>query len=1577
MTRRALPISLAAWLLACAAAWSQPARPDSGPAFSLWSSQVYRTTEQAACSLTYRGLDHLDFRVYRVADPEAFFGGLKDPHALGSEKPVVPEERSWLERIAAWKAARRAALRAFLRQQVSREYRQQRRAASERQQVARRRTVRYTSFAQVPLLNPERLVASWRELLPRVREPETRRIPIETSVSGVYVVEAVSPPLRAYTVVVVSDIGIVSKTAPGQMLAFVANRTTGEPQQGCEVTAAVDRQRLAPAATGPDGTVLFEIAAEKPEAMLTVVKCGAQVAVSDPGSWALQAPSRELVGYVYTDKPIYRPGQTARVKSVLRWRTRGQLEPFDGRDVEVSVADSNDKVLSRATRPVDAFGAVSTSFAVPASAALGSYVVTVASGEQRASGTFEVQEYRKPEFEVTIAAADRFALQGGPVKATITARYYFGQPVAGGSVKYVVHKQPYYSPLRWSDEEEPGGEGWWGGGGQRLEATARLDDQGTATVTIPLGVDEDRRDYSARIEARVTDASNREVSGHTVVVSTYGSFFLVADVDRYVQKPGGQAQVSIRALDYLGAPQPRVPVRVTLEREGTTSSGRQPQNARETVASGAVDTDADGRAVWTASLPQAPGTYRFRVTAESDARTVEDTAYVWVTGRSPEWASAEDTYLELIADKPSYAPGDTARLIVRGGDVTAPMLVTKEAREITYHRVVRVAGENAFELPVEEQDIGDTYVNILFLRNDRLYRAEKRLKVPAGSRQLQVSVTADQPVSRPRQPGRFTVTVTDATGAPVKAQLSVGVIDEAVYGVSPDDTPDPLRFFYRLSYSRVGTSFSRSYYFNGYAGTGQLRLTARRRPLTLADFKADRQARPQVRKEFPDAIFWVADLATDAQGRATVDVAYPDALTTWRLTARAVTADTKVGAALARTTTTKDLILRVATPRFLTEGDTLDLPFIVHNYLPSEKAVTLSGTVTGLEAAGAGPGAADLATPHTVRVPQGGEARADWRLKASAVGTATVTGTAAADTDADAVELPIPVQPFGLRREVGAAGSLVGQGEQLAELQVPESSNPAARTIRVQLAPSLAGPILGALDFLTSYPYGCTEQTLSSFVPNIVARRTMAELKIPPTAALQSLDRKVTEGLARLIDYQHDDGGWGWWKTDETQPFMTAYAVYGQIEAKDAGYKIDEWPVRRGMQALGRLYATYPRAVPELKAYITYVLLLAESRGFTTSGSGEGARWQRAAALEEIWGARTRMSAYGQALLLLALDLTQDSRAAALAGELAAGARRQGDLAWWPSERDPLLDDWEDTNVEATAFAVRALARRDPKHPLIEPAVRYLLMNRTFGVYWASTKQTAMALYGLLDVMKARNETVGDSEVEVIVNGTAAGARRFTPASLTAPDPVEISVPARPGANTVRIVKRGAGAVYWAAQGSYFDTRAAEERTGSHQLALQRQYFSLAPVTVKDRIVYRESPFDGTARPGDLILVRLTAAGAKDWRYLMLEDPIPAGTEAIQRSDLYVLERSAQTWWWGSQREYRDNRVMIFQESFAAGRYEYAYLLKVITPGVFRASPARISAMYVPDSVASSQAVTMTIESAAGAAPSPAKGGQQ
>ncbi|MGE3191759.1 MAG: hypothetical protein AB7N90_18885, partial [Vicinamibacterales bacterium] len=202
--------------------------------------------------------------------------------------------------------------------------------------------------------------------------------------------------------------------------------------------------------------------------------------------------------------------------------------------------------------------------------------------------------------------------------------------------------------------------------------------------------------------------------------------------------------------------------------------------------------------------------------------------------------------------------------------------------------------------------------------------------------------------------------------------------------------------------------------------------------------------------------------------------------------------------------------------------------------------------------------------------------------------------------------------------------------------------------------------------------------------------------------------------------------------------------------------------------------------------------------------------------------------------------------------------------------------------------------------------------------------------------------------------------RSFTTADLAAPDPVVITTPAREGANDVRIVEKNGGTVYWSAAAEYYDTGGAAERAGTRRLAVTRRYQLLTPVTVNGAIVYREEALSGPVRPGDVLTVRLTVAGSPDWRYLILEDPLPAGVESIQDTTAYPLERPAD-WWWGSRVEYRDSRTVFFQDRFDQGRYEYVYLVKVIAAGVFRAVPAQIAPMYVPGVTASSEPATVTV----------------
>src|SRR5690606_13457996 len=136
---------------------------------------------------------------------------------------------------------------------------------------------------------------------------------------------------------------------------------------------------------------------------------------------------------------------------------------------------------------------------------------------------------------------------------------------------------------------------------------------------------------------------------------------------------------------------------------------------------------------------------------------------------------------------------------------------------------------------------------------------------------------------------------------------------------------------------------------------------------------------------------------------------------------------------------------------------------------------------------------------RTVAVASGDEVRTDWPFTAGAPGTATIRGTATMSNNSDAMEVSLPVLPFGAKRDVGGSGVLAAGASRTLTLDVPASSTPAARQIGVSVMPSMSGSLLGALDDLVQFPYGCTEQTVSSFVPNLLVMRTLEQLGIAPT----------------------------------------------------------------------------------------------------------------------------------------------------------------------------------------------------------------------------------------------------------------------------------------------------------------------------------------------------------------------------------------------------------------------------------------------------------------------------------------------
>jgi hypothetical protein len=1585
------------------AASPQPS-PSVKPFFSLSTNRTYGTGDRARVFINYQGIDHLDFRVYRVKDPVKFFKQLNNPHQMGErEKTEVAasyqQKPSVLEKVRAFKGSVFNSVKNYFRHQLQRESRT---AFNQKfRNEGDRLPLNVADYARVPLLNPSQLVGSWRERLsPLENEYDSRMVTLGKREPGVYLVEAVNGDLRAYTIAVVTDLTMISKTTPeGEMLVYTVDRKTGAPREGLNVEVVKGKKTLATGITDRSGILKTRIKKEptarqpeqRPEdfdpeerrsdvgrnAYLIMVSSRDQFAISDLepyyfGEYETEGDEAEggdefaedvgnMVGYIYTDRPVYRPAQKVFFKGILRRLGEGGYETVASRTIKVTVEDPNNGKVLEKDLPLSPRGTFSGEADIAGGAPLGGYRIIARVGKTAKTGYFEVQEYKKPEYKVKVTTPRQFVPVGEKTKFTIEARYFFGEPVRNADVKYYVYRSRYYhwwwrsesgsDEFSDAEDEEDDNFGYHGYGNDMVkDGEGRLNANGLLEVEfeVPQPDEKDPRDYTYRLEAQVTDASRRTMEGVTSFVGTRGKVVAFARPERYVYYQGDGARIKIKTADYEGHP---VAAKVTLKfvkrwwetikKDGEDKYSRYEYKMHEReLAAAEVSTDAQGEASYIYTVPEVGGIDIKTIVNEGGKQIVSTGGFLWVADRNNRWADfAFEDYgsIKLVPDKKSYSVGETAHVLAMLPTDKAHLLVTAELTTIMTARQIDAAGRAVMiDVPIEARYAPNVYLSVAYIKDGEMYDTDKMLAVPARNKFLSLEIVPNKKEYKPRDVASYTILARNADGSPAAGtEVSLGVVDEAIYSIRPENAGDIRRAFYGRRYNSVQTHFSSSYSFYGYSGDKPIQLAASKPSHQLADFKNESQyAEPTIRKEFKDTAYWQPDVITGADGKATVNVKLPDNLTTWRATARAVTTDTRVGSSVGKVLARKDLILRLETPRFLTEGDTVTLSGVVHNYLDADKATKVEIQVSGAQLL-------DQAS-QTVTITKQGEARIDWRVLAPQVGKVTLLATAKTDAESDAVEIPLPVVPVGLRQ---AKGGTVTVAEESAEktfsYDLPANANPQARALRLEASPSIAGTLFGALDYLTSYPYGCTEQTMSSFLPNVIVTQALQEVETAKKRDTNDLGRKVQRGLDRLYGFQHPDGGWGWWKDDPTDPFMTAYVVDGLMMASRVGYAVETYRINRGRAKLKQLIeagkAEDGKPInPENFAYLVYA--------FNVSGEADE-RY-----VIDLFGKRGELQPYGRALLALTLKHRGDeARARQVATEIERSVRANDFDAHWESTRKPMLDFSRINDTEATALSLKALAQITPQSPLLPKAARWLVSNRYNGYCWESTKQTAFAILGLIDYLKVSQELSPDYTVEVYLNGQQVLQHRMTAADGASARSfvIERRNAEVSNANQLRVVKRGRGMLYFSSALTYFIKDEEAAPSASADLKITREYLRLRVTESDGKAKWAVEPLTGGLRSGDLIVSRLRVEGARS-RYLMIEDPIPAGCEQVERASGINLDYHEGRWSdWYSAREFRDQKTALFVNYFS-GDSTFQYALRVEVPGEFRVAPARAELMYQP-----------------------------
>jgi uncharacterized protein YfaS (alpha-2-macroglobulin family) len=1455
-------------------------------------------------------------------------------------------------------------------------------------------------------------VAEWEHDIKRQRDywyGEQISIPLKEK--GVYVVQAIAKGKEAATVVVVTEYGMIVKQSKSEALAFILNRKTGEKVAGVPVAFAHGKNKAVRATGGADGVARASITgilesknADNEEwdpwggggQLLAIAEKDGNFAISDSYYYRYYGGGGQGVYqmYLHTDRPVYRPSQLVYYRGITRKiEGDGSYSTVADKKVEIDITDTRGASIGKDTLTLSDFGTFNGSVTLAEEPPLGTYTIKATVDGEPHTFTFDVEEYKKPEYEVVVTTDKQQYTRGDEINATVKADYYFGSPVAEGEVQYFVFRSRFYRPWwygsRWSylyEFDEGGGDryAYYGGSEMVHSGNGKLKSDGTFSFSYRTDKKADD-DYVYRVQANVVDASRRSISGATSVKVTRGEFYLTAQTDRYLYKPGDKAIVTVYARTFDGDAPAATAFDVTVQRNWWDSR----RSHDEKVWSGSGQTGSDGVGTVQFATSES-GYYNVMITAK-DSRGNEITTSQSMYVADQNWAYWDQGGgVRIIPDREMYKPGDMMSALIIMPEAGMDALVTLEGSTIFAHQVQRVSSTSAIvRFPIEERYAPNIYLSVAALRGDQFHSTQSRVSVTPEKKVITIQVVPGKKVYKPGETGTVTVRAVDNTGEPVaNVDIALAVVDEAIYAIRPDATKAIEQFFYGARSNEVNTNTSLYFHFynqavqaqaedmavgsaangislrGGRNGEVAMKLAAPSAAPPVPDF-----VQPVVRSDFRDLMFWTPSVRTGTDGSARVEVKFPDNLTTWRMTARGVTRATQVGQATAEVIARKDLLVRMETPRFITQGDELLIATTVHNYLSTGKQTKVQFSASGVEL---------KEHERTVTIAANGEQRIDWKITAPKTGEAKFTVKALTDEESDAMELKVPILPRGVKSATSATANLDGASESKSlALAIPSNADVATGEMFINLSPSAASSILGALDDLIGYPYGCVEQTMSRFLPTVVVADALGKIDVPFDAAKrEELPKMVAKGLTRLYNLQHSDGGWGWWEHDQTNPFMTAYVMYGMTVAKRAGHDVDEDRYQRGIGSLlsqiesrpsgGGLGSDEKRLNNTTEAYMLYVA------SFVNSDVKQDQLRKRISALAKV----SDINNYGKALLALAAHQYGDkSTASSLAATLEANATTSGTGAHWKGAAWHY--NWQDDEVETSAYVIKALLKIKGETELVEKGIQWLLAQKT-GDSWNNTRQTAMVVYTIVDYVQNSKELNPEYTVAVNVNGREVFRQAFTRRDVFGAEK-QIKIPAKDlvqGNNSVTIQKSGEGRLYVAARLVYFATGPAIQ-PASAGFTVEREYFLLKRKKSGGKFIYEKERFKGEVKSGDELFVKVKIRPDARYEYFMLEDPLPAGCEVVTETSGYTIPGEqnygesngggyyrdfARSWnWWYADRDVRDEKVAFFAQQMMPQEYEFSYVMRAQIPGSYSVMPSVGALMYYPEVRGNSAAIAMRI----------------
>ena len=1328
------------------------------------------------------------------------------------------------------------------------------------------------------------------------------------------------------------------------------------------------------------------------------------------GGYEVAQPEAPRRFEVFADRGVYRPGESVHFKGWVRDLAHADWALPKGLDhLDLQVLDSRDKLALTLTARLGAEGGFDLAFGVPQGAATGTWTLrtppakgaAASDGEDEDGGAeggfsqgFRVEAVKAASYEVGLNGLKAWQSLGDPLKASVEGHYLAGAGMPGADGDWSLSVSPAdFSPEGWDgwnfslprgedfsgwDDEDEGADQDQDNGGRRARLAGsgsfKLDAASRAALSVATQGLEQCSPCQALLEVNLSSPDRQKIFVRRTVMLHQGLAYPGFRPGREFAELGKPFAAQVVVLDPDGRTLPGRQLSLRLMREFK-------QNVRAVGAFGRLEWRSEDRVEeagqwkmesgaapldWSFT-PAQPGRYRLLLKAvDTQGHAQEAGAYIYAYGPGEaSWTRDDSEMVELVADKAEYQVGDTAHIIVKSPYDKATALVTVEREGVQQAKVRSLGSADALDIPITAAMLPNIYVGVELVRGRAVKRAYgpdgedlakpqarfgyAALKVLPLSRKLAVAASLDKPDYRPGGAVKAGVTVADAGGKPVKAEVALYAVDEGVLQLTGYQTPDPFGFFYGPRPLWASTSDNRLLVIGmrNFGEKGQDRGGGGGGLAPLPGMEG-----VDLRRHFESLAFWSAELHTGADGKLEADFTLPDNLTRFRLIAVAASGN-RFGSTDTGLKVSKALMLRPSLPRFARLGDAMQAGVTVQNATAKAGQVTVEAVSDGALGLGGEP-------RQTVTLGPGEARELRWPLTALQLGPARLgfkaSGRLGAD-ESDGLEWKLPVeQPE--KAEHSATSGVVDAEAAHEALARPSQALSGTTRVDLAIASTAMLGLRGGVGYLLDYPHLCLEQRLSKILPAVVGPDLLEAFHLAAPKEQLAAAQAVLDALPQ---FQSGSGGYRYWTdSDKADPWLTAYALEVAALARDSGFKLPKDSIDRAVDWLRNHYDSpgdwaYPYSDQEKDVLRAWALYALSRHGVKLPGL-----------YSQLYGRRAQLPLYSKAdLLRCAAVLGTPEQAQDLAQALLNQANVDARVLHFEESHADRMPWVHASTVSVTGFCVDALLMAQHGFAGDEKAARWLVEARGKDGAWTDTQSNAWALMALTRYFRVHEKEVPDFKAGVSLGGKEIWSADFKGRSLAAQTRQILEgqlFGAGPEAG-LDFTKSGAGRLYYSLLLAW--TPAKVDKPAFEGFEIERAISGLDG-----------KPAGATLRAGQRYRVTLKVRSRQDRTFVALTDFLPAGCEVVDSSLATESQAAAPAggseasadnpWgaWWGrfQRHENYDDRVQVYADFLSAGEHAWTYTVQATTPGTFSQPAAWVEMMYEPETFGRTAGGTVVVE---------------